>query len=76
MPSQRARSANRRRKSSPSTGPGERMTAEQMALLRQLAQDAYEPEAFSAQLTQTEAARRIAALKAKLILLDAPPHTL
>lgn len=52
------------------------MTAEQMALLRQLAQDAYEPEAFNEQLTQTEAARRIAALKAKLTLLDEPPHVL
>jgi hypothetical protein len=52
------------------------MTAEQLSLLRQLARDAYEPEAFSAQLTQSEAARRIAALKAKLTLLDEPPHVL
>jgi hypothetical protein len=52
------------------------MTAAQAALLRQLARDSYEPEAFSAQLTQTEAAKRIAMLKAKLKLQDEPPHTL
>jgi hypothetical protein len=75
MPSKPAR-ANGRRKRPLSTGPGDRMTAEQMLLLRQLALDAYEPEAFSAQLTQSEAARRIAALEAKLRLLDEPPHTL
>jgi len=76
MPSKPARSANGRRKRALSTGRGDRMTAEQMLLLRELAWDAYEPEAFSAQLTQSEAARRIAALKAKLTLLDEPPHTL
>ena len=59
-----------------STGPGERMTAEQEVLLRRLAKAAYEPEAFSEQLTQAEAAERIAMLKAKLKLLDEPPHTL
>jgi hypothetical protein len=59
-----------------STGPGERMTAEQMAELRQLAQAAYEPEAFSEQLTGEEAAERIAMLKAKLKLLSEPPHTI
>lgn len=59
-----------------STGAGERMTPEQKAQLRQLAEDAYEPDAFSDQLTQAEAAERIAMLKAKLKLLDEPPHTL
>jgi hypothetical protein len=59
-----------------STGPGARMTAEQAARLKQLARDGYEPDAFSERLTQAEAARRIAALEAKLKLLDAPPHTL
>ncbi len=59
-----------------STGAGERMTPEQRAELRRLAQDAYEPEAFGEQLTRAEAAKRIATLKAKLKLLDAPPHTL
>ena len=52
------------------------MTAEQSALLQRLARDGYEPEAFSEQLTQEEAARRIAMLQAKLKLLDGPPHTL
>jgi len=59
-----------------STGPGERMTPEQRVLLRRLAEAAYEPEAFSEQLTQAEAAERIAMLEAKLKLLDGPPHTL
>jgi hypothetical protein len=59
-----------------STGPGERMTAEQLAELRQLAQAAYEPEAFSEQLTRDEAAQRIAMLAAKLKLLSEPPHTI
>lgn len=56
--------------------PGEPMDAEQAALLRRLAFEAYEPEAFHRRLTQAEAARRIAALQAKLRLLDEPPHTL
>ena len=59
-----------------SAGPGARMTAEQAALLRQFARDSYEHEAFSARLTQTEAANRIAMLEAKLKLQDEPPHTL
>ncbi len=66
----------RRSKAILSTGPGARMTAEQSALLRKLAFDGYEPEAFSEQLTQAEAARRIAMLQAKLKLMDEPPHTL
>jgi hypothetical protein len=59
-----------------STGPGGHMTAEQRSLLLRLARDGYEPEAFSEQLTQDEAAKRIAMLQAKLKLLDGPPHTL
>jgi hypothetical protein len=59
-----------------STGPGARMTPEQTTLLRQLAFDGYEIDAFSEQLTQDEAARRIAMLQAKLRLIDGPPHTL
>ena len=59
-----------------STGPGERMTADQAERLRQLAHDCYEPEAFSTQLTRAEADRRIAMLEAKRPLLDEPPHTL
>jgi hypothetical protein len=52
------------------------MTAEQAALLRQLAHDAYEPDAFSPELSESEARRRIAVLQEKLKLLDEPPHTL
>ena len=52
-----------------------RMTAEQASLLRKLAFDAYEPEAFSAELTATEAEQRIDMLQAKLKLMSEPPHT-
>jgi len=52
-----------------------RMTPEQASLLRKLAFDAYEPEAFSAELTQTEAEQRIGVLQAKLKLMSEPPHT-
>lgn len=52
------------------------MSAAQADQLRQLAFDAYEPEAFQQQLTAAEAERRIEALRAKLKLLDGPPHTL
>jgi len=51
------------------------MTAEQAALLRKIAFDAYEPEAFSPNLTQEEAKRRIEMLQAKLKLMGEPPHT-
>jgi hypothetical protein len=52
------------------------MTAEQAAKLKQLAQAAYEREAFKPNLTRAEADLRIAALAAELKLLDEPPHTL
>lgn len=52
-----------------------RMTAEQAILLRKLAFDAYEPEAFSAELSKTEAEQRISVLQAKLKLMSEPPHT-
>jgi hypothetical protein len=52
------------------------MTAEQAALLKKLAHEAYEPEAFKPNLSPTEAALRIAVLQAKLKLLDGPPHVL
>jgi hypothetical protein len=55
---------------------GAPMSIEQAALLKKLAHDAYEPEAYKAHLTQAEARRRIAMLSAKLPLLDGPPHTL
>jgi hypothetical protein len=51
------------------------MTAEQAALLRKIAFDAYEPDAFSPNLTKAEAERRIDMLKAKLKLMGEPPHT-
>ena len=52
------------------------MTDEQAARLRYLAQLAFEPDAFKPGLERAEAERRIAALEAKLRLLDGPPHTL
>jgi hypothetical protein len=51
------------------------MSAEQAALLRKLAFDAYEPEAFKPNLTQLEAERRIDVLRAKMKLISDPPHT-
>ncbi len=52
------------------------MTADQAAALQKLAFDAYEPEAFNPNLTQAEAEQRIDVLRAKLKLMDEPPHTL
>lgn len=59
----------------PSTGADEPMTTDQEKLLRELALDALEPEAFSRKLTREEADQRIAVLKAKLKLMSQPPHT-
>jgi hypothetical protein len=58
------------------TGADAPMSAEQAALLRRLAHDAFDIEAFGEHLTQSEAARRIATLQAKLKLQGEPPHTL
>ena len=52
------------------------MTPEQAATLKRLAQAAYELDAFKRNLKRSEADLRIAALTAKLKLLDGPPHTL
>jgi hypothetical protein len=52
------------------------MTADQAALLKKIAFDAYEPEAFRPNLTRAEAERRIEMLQAKLKLMGEPPHTL
>ena len=52
-----------------------RMTPEQASILRKLAFDAYEPEAFSSELTAAEAEQRIEVLQAKLKLMSEPPHT-
>ena len=54
--------------------PNSPMTDAQAALLKQLAHDAFDLEAFSPQLTQNEAERRIATLQAKLKLQSKPPH--
>lgn len=58
------------------TGADAPMTAEQAALLKRLAIEAYEPDAFREHMTQSDAAQRIAMLRAKLKLMDEPPHTL
>ena len=60
----------------PATTGQEPMTAEQAARLKELAQAAYELDAFKLNLTRVEADTRIAMLAAKLRLLDGPPHTL
>jgi DUF3072 family protein len=60
----------------PAMSDTEPMTPEQAATLRRLAEAAYELDAFKPNLTRAEADRRIAALMAKLKLLDGPPHTL
>jgi hypothetical protein len=52
-----------------------RMTPEQASILRKLAFDTYEPEAFSSELTAAEAEQRIGVLQAKLKLMSEPPHT-
>jgi hypothetical protein len=52
------------------------MTDRQVARLKALSEAAYELDAFSRNLSQAEAARRIAVLTAKLRFLDGPPHTL
>jgi hypothetical protein len=54
----------------------EPMTAAQSACLKDLAEQAFEWEAFNPRLSEAEAARRIDALAAKLRLQDGPPHTL
>jgi hypothetical protein len=60
---------------SPTSGNA-RMSDEQAAYLKSLSEQALEPEAFKRNLNAAEAARRIAALQAKLALMDGPPHTL
>jgi hypothetical protein len=52
------------------------MTVDQAAMLKRLAEAAYELDAFQPYLTRAEANLRIAMLTAKLKLLDGPPHTL
>ena len=57
------------------TGADGPMTPDQVAELRRLAHEAFALEAFGEHLTQSEAARRIATLQAKLKLQGTPPHT-
>jgi hypothetical protein len=52
------------------------MSPAQTDELRRLAFEAYEPDAFQEFLTAAEAERRIKTLRAKLKLLDGPPHPL
>ncbi len=66
----------RGRKPDQGTATVELMTVEQANLLKYLAHEAYELEAFKPNLTQAEAARRIAILHAKIKLQGEPPHTL
>jgi Protein of unknown function (DUF3072) len=54
----------------------EPMSEAQALELKRLSEAAFEPEAFKPNLSAAEAARRIAVLKAKLPLIDEPPHTL
>jgi hypothetical protein len=70
------RMSTRPTEAQPSGGTDEPMTAEQAALLRRLAHEAFDLDAFGEHLTRDEAARRIATLEAKLKLQDEPPHTL
>jgi hypothetical protein len=52
------------------------MTDDQATRLKSLSEQAFELEAFKHNLDGAEAARRIAALQAKLRLMDGPSHTL
>jgi Protein of unknown function (DUF3072) len=54
----------------------EPMTGAQASYLKTLSEQAREPEAYNERLSKAEASKRIDALKAKLKLLDGPPHTL
>ena len=58
------------------TGADAPMTPDQAVLLRQLAEEAYEPDAFGEHITRRDADLRIAMLRAKLKLISGPPHTL
>jgi hypothetical protein len=58
------------------TDNGDQPMTAQAATLKRLAQDAYELDAFKANLTRAEAKKRIIMLTAKLKLLGEPPHTL
>ena len=59
-----------------SVASDEPMTDDQSVELKALAQRAYELDAFKPQVNRAEAEKRIAMLRAKVKLLDEPPHTL
>ena len=52
------------------------MTDDQAEVLKQLARNSFELDAYDPDLTREQIEWRIAALRAKLRLLDEPPHTL
>jgi hypothetical protein len=54
----------------------EPMTGAQASYLKTLSEQAHDPEAYNERLTKAEASKRIDGLKARLKLLDGPPHTL
>lgn len=76
MPQRKKSAAQAEPERTLATGADAPMSTEQTVQLRQLALDAFEPEAFNRSLTRSEAARRITMLQAKLALMDEPPHTL
>jgi len=49
---------------------GEQMTRAQALKLKALAEEAYQPKQYAANLTSEEAARRIDALRAEIALAD------
>jgi hypothetical protein len=51
------------------------ITGAQASYLKTLSEQALEPQAYDETITKAEASKRIDALKAKLRLLDGPPHT-
>jgi Protein of unknown function (DUF3072) len=53
----------------------EPMTGAQAAALRRLAEEIREPHAFDANLSKSQAARRIERLQERLRLGQLPPHT-
>jgi hypothetical protein len=59
----------------PDTSGEDPITGAQASYLKTLSEQAFEPQAYDETITKAEASKRIDALKAKLRLLDGPPHT-
>jgi len=75
----RARSYRRLRRYAPNIlaiDDNEPMTPDQAVLLRQLAIEAYEADAFEERITRLDAELRIALLRAKLTRIGEPPDRL